>query len=152
MVIDYRTQDLRSPRSGVRERGRSEPHRAPGHRRSQSHTRPLARKLGVTYEFLFMHTSGEQLRLIADLVDAGSIRPVVGATFAIDQTPEALASLGKSSIRGKSVNTVPDLASRGHEGTQPHRRRWEIRRSCGRRSRPALHAEIPAYKAAVRET
>lgn len=70
-------------------------------------TRSLARKLGVTYEFLFMHASGEQLRLIADLVDAGSIRPVVGATFAFDQTPEALASLGKSSIRGKSVITVP---------------------------------------------
>ncbi|WP_407440541.1 zinc-binding dehydrogenase [Rhodococcus sp. (in: high G+C Gram-positive bacteria)] len=70
-------------------------------------TRSLARKLGVTYEFLFMHASGEQRRLIADLVDAGSIRPVVGATFAFGQTPEALASLGKSSIRGKSVITVP---------------------------------------------
>ena len=70
-------------------------------------TRSLARKLGVTYEFLFMHADGSELRLIADLVDAGSIRPVVGATFAFDQTPErALASLGKSSVPGKTVITL----------------------------------------------
>ena len=46
----------------------------------------------MTYEFLFMHASGEQLRLIADLVDAGSIRPVVGATFAFDQTRDFTAT------------------------------------------------------------
>lgn len=70
-------------------------------------TRALAAKLGVSYEFLLMHASGEQLRQIAELVDTGAIRPVVGATFPFDQTVEALASLGASSIRGKTVITGP---------------------------------------------
>lgn len=69
--------------------------------------RRQASKLGVTYEFLFMRSSGDQLRTIADLVDEGSIRPIVGATFTFSQTPDALASLGKSGHRGKAVITVP---------------------------------------------
>ena len=70
-------------------------------------TRVQAKKLGVTYEFLFMRASGPQLHQIADLVDAGAIRPIVGATFPFDQTPKALASLAKGGIRGKAVITCP---------------------------------------------
>ncbi|MDY0947279.1 NADP-dependent oxidoreductase [Frigoribacterium sp. CFBP9039] len=67
--------------------------------------RSKARKLGVTYEFLFMRADGRQLREIAALVESGSIRPVVGATFAFAETPAALSALGTSSIRGKAVVT-----------------------------------------------
>jgi NADPH:quinone reductase-like Zn-dependent oxidoreductase len=74
-------------------------------------TRALAGKLGVTYEFLLMHASGDQLRQIAELVDVGVIRPVVGATFPFDQTVQALASLGTSSIRGKAVITGVDQSA-----------------------------------------
>ncbi|QEW01470.1 zinc-binding dehydrogenase [Microbacterium caowuchunii] len=42
-----------------------------------------------------MRASGDQLRQIAELVDAGTIRTVVGATFPFDQTPQALASLSR---------------------------------------------------------
>lgn len=66
-------------------------------------TRARARRLGVSYEFLLMQASGRQLRQIAELVDRGAIRPVVGATFPFDQTVKALESLGTSSIRGKAV-------------------------------------------------
>lgn len=65
--------------------------------------RALAGQLDVSYEFLLMHASGEQLRQIAELVDGGVIRPVVGATFPFDQTVQAIESLGTSSIRGKAV-------------------------------------------------
>lgn len=65
--------------------------------------RRRARSLGVHYEFLFMESSGEQLTRIAELVDAGAIRPVVGATFPFHETPAALASLGASRARGKTV-------------------------------------------------
>jgi len=65
--------------------------------------RARAKKLGVSYEFLFMRAEGAQLRKITELVDAGVIRPVVGATFAFDETPAALASLDTSSTRGKTV-------------------------------------------------
>lgn len=73
-------------------------------------TRSLAKKLGVSYDFLLMHASGEQLRRIAELVDSGVIHPVVGATIPFEQTVQALAALGTSSIRGKTVITIPDLA------------------------------------------
>ncbi|GAA4710361.1 NADPH:quinone reductase [Promicromonospora umidemergens] len=67
--------------------------------------RRRARKLGVTYEFLFMRASGEQLRQITALVDKGVLRPVVGRVFDFDQTVEAMQSLGKGGIRGKAVIT-----------------------------------------------
>nr|WP_250648965.1 MULTISPECIES: zinc-binding dehydrogenase [unclassified Actinomyces] len=72
--------------------------------RALSHrTHALARSLGVSYDFLLMRASGEQLRRVAELVDSGAIRPVVGATFRFDQTAEALASLSANGIRGKAV-------------------------------------------------
>jgi alcohol dehydrogenase len=67
--------------------------------------RGQAKKLGVTYEFLFMRASGDQLRQITALVDSGLLRPVVGHVFDFDQTVEAVQSLGKGGIRGKAVIT-----------------------------------------------
>ena len=69
--------------------------------------RAQAKRLGVSYEFLFMHADGGQLRKIAALVEAGAIRPVVGATHSFTDTATALAGLGKTSIRGKAVITLP---------------------------------------------
>ncbi|KXC05554.1 NADP-dependent oxidoreductase [Microbacterium hominis] len=65
--------------------------------------RGQAKRLGATYEFLFMRADGEQLRAIAELVDAGAIRPIVGATSPFEDAPKALASLHRGGIRGKSV-------------------------------------------------
>ena len=64
------------------------------------------RKLGVSYEFLFMRASGDQLRQISALVDAGVLRPVVGKVFTFGQAPEALQSLAAGGFRGKAVLTV----------------------------------------------
>lgn len=69
--------------------------------------RRSARALGVHYEFLFMRASGDQLRQIADLVDAGALRPVVGQVHRFDEIPQALSSLGTSGARGKSVAAGP---------------------------------------------
>lgn len=69
--------------------------------------RSQAKKAGGNYEFLLMRASGEQLREIAQLVDDGIIRPIVGRTFPFDQTPQALQSLAKGGIRGKAVITGP---------------------------------------------
>jgi alcohol dehydrogenase len=70
-----------------------------------SKIRRQAKKLGVTYEFLFMRASGDQLRQITALVDSGVLRPVVGRVFNFDQTVEAVQSIGKGGIRGKAVIT-----------------------------------------------
>jgi NADPH:quinone reductase-like Zn-dependent oxidoreductase len=67
--------------------------------------RRQARKLGMTYEFLFMRASGDQLRQTAALVDRGVLRPVVGRVFDFDKTVEAMQSIGKGGIRGKAVIT-----------------------------------------------
>ncbi|MER5576078.1 NADP-dependent oxidoreductase [Streptomyces massasporeus] len=65
--------------------------------------RRQAKKLGVTYEFLFMRASGDQLRQITTLIDQGAVRPVVGKVVGFDQTPQALQSLSQGGIRGKAV-------------------------------------------------
>ncbi len=65
--------------------------------------RRKARRLGVTYEFLFMRANGSQLRHIAALIDAGEIRPVVGRVVPFDQTPDVLSTLEKGGVRGKTV-------------------------------------------------
>jgi alcohol dehydrogenase len=69
--------------------------------------RRQARRLGVTYEFLFMRASGDQLRQITALVDSGALRPVVGRIFDFDQTVQAVQSLGNGGIRGKAVISRP---------------------------------------------
>jgi NADPH:quinone reductase-like Zn-dependent oxidoreductase len=69
--------------------------------------RHQARKLGVSYEFLFMRASGDQLRQITALIDDGALRPIVGRVFSFDQTIEALQGLEKGGIRGKAVITNP---------------------------------------------
>jgi len=71
-----------------------------------SRIRRQARRLGVSYEFLFMRASGDQLRQISALVDGGVLRPVVGKVFDFAQTPQALQSLADGGIRGKAVLTL----------------------------------------------
>jgi NADPH:quinone reductase-like Zn-dependent oxidoreductase len=66
-----------------------------------------ARKLGVGYEFLFMHASGEQLRDISRLVDEGVLRPMVGRVLPFDQTAEALRLVAAGGSRGKTVVSMP---------------------------------------------
>lgn len=69
--------------------------------------RRQAKKLGVSYEFLFMRASGDQLRQITALIDGGALRPIVGRVFPFGQTIQALQSLEKGGIRGKAVISNP---------------------------------------------
>ncbi|MFZ1912826.1 MAG: alpha/beta fold hydrolase [Propionicimonas sp.] len=68
--------------------------------------RRQARKLGVTYRFLFIHPDGQALRTIAALVDQGVLRPVVDRVLPFDQTPEALRQVLAGGTRGKVVVTT----------------------------------------------
>lgn len=72
-----------------------------------SKVRRQAKKLGVSYEFLFMHADGEQLRHITALIEDGTIRPLPVEDFPFDQTPHALAALVAGRVRGKAVITRP---------------------------------------------
>lgn len=68
--------------------------------------RSQAKKLGVTYEFLFMRASGSQLTSIAALVDAGVIRPIVSKVIDFEEIPATLNALGKDGGRGKVVARI----------------------------------------------
>ena len=68
--------------------------------------RKSAKRLGVNYSFLFMQASGDQLREIGSLIDAGLIRPVVDRVFPFESTKEALAYVDKGRAKGKVVVKV----------------------------------------------
>lgn len=51
---------------------------------------------------------GEDLRVLAELIEAGKVTPAVGRTYALSETPEALRSLEEGTARGKLVVTVQD--------------------------------------------
>lgn len=68
--------------------------------------RKKTRAAGASYSFLYMGASGEQLRRIAGLTDAGAIRPVVDRVFPFAETREALAYVETGRAKGKVVIKV----------------------------------------------
>ena len=70
--------------------------------------RRKAKRRSVTYAFLFMTASGDQLRELGVLVDAGVIRPVIDRVFPIDDTLEALSYVESGRSKGKVVVTMTD--------------------------------------------
>jgi NADPH:quinone reductase-like Zn-dependent oxidoreductase len=69
-------------------------------------TRRKAKGLRTEFSFLFMKASGEQLRTLAELVDAGAIRPVVDRVFPFASTNEAIAYVETGRAKGKVVIKV----------------------------------------------
>lgn len=69
--------------------------------------RAQARKLGVRYSFFFMRADGAQLKTLAALYDAGTLRPVLDRTFPFDETLDAIAYVEQGRAKGKVVVTMP---------------------------------------------
>ena len=65
--------------------------------------RKAAKRRRVSYSFLFMKASGDQLRQIGTLVDAGALRPVVDRVYPIESIEEALAHVESGRAKGKVV-------------------------------------------------
>jgi NADPH:quinone reductase-like Zn-dependent oxidoreductase len=68
--------------------------------------RRTAKGRNVRYAFLFMRPSGEQLREIAELLDANVLRPIVERTYPFSETPAALAHVEGGRSKGKVVITT----------------------------------------------
>ncbi|WP_031092467.1 NADP-dependent oxidoreductase [Streptomyces sp. NRRL S-15] len=66
-------------------------------------TRRSARRHGVTYSFLFMKASGDQLRGLTPLIDAGKIRPVIDRVFPFDETLQAMEYVEKGRAKAGKV-------------------------------------------------
>ncbi|MFE9438346.1 zinc-binding dehydrogenase [Streptomyces sp. NPDC006602] len=64
--------------------------------------RKQAKNLGETYEFLFIHAGGDQLRQVTALVGQGMVRPVLEKVPGFDQAPQAWQSLSHGGVRGKA--------------------------------------------------
>ncbi|AIR69380.1 NADP-dependent oxidoreductase [Dickeya fangzhongdai] len=65
--------------------------------------RKQARQKGVSYAFVFMRASGEQLDEISALIESGIIRPVVDRVFPFDATADALSYVETGRAKGKVV-------------------------------------------------
>ena len=65
--------------------------------------RRRAKRHHVSYSFLFMRPSGDQLREIGSLIDSGIIRPVVDRVFPFESTKEAMAYVETGRAKGKVV-------------------------------------------------
>ncbi|KAM5256521.1 NAD(P)H oxidoreductase RTN4IP1, mitochondrial [Ctenodactylus gundi] len=61
---------------------------------------------GLHYRWAFFMASGPCLDDIAELVDAGKIRPVIDQTFPFSKVPEAFLKVERGHARGKTVITV----------------------------------------------
>ena len=69
--------------------------------------RAQAKKLGICYTFFFMRANGAQLKTLAALYDAGTLRPVLDRTFPFDETIDALAYVETGRAKGKVVVVMP---------------------------------------------
>jgi NADPH:quinone reductase-like Zn-dependent oxidoreductase len=69
-------------------------------------TRRRAKGLNTHFSFLFMKASGDQLRQLTALLEAGTVRPVVDKVFPFESTNEALAYVETGRAKGKVVIKV----------------------------------------------
>ena len=65
-----------------------------------------AKKLNVSFKFLFMRADGNQLGQITQLIEAGIIKPIIDRVFPFEQTNEALSYVETGRARGKVVVKV----------------------------------------------
>jgi len=68
--------------------------------------RRKAKRLNVTYSFLFMRANGDQLSEITSLIDRGVIRPVMDRVFPFDETKDAVDYVENGRAKGKVVVKV----------------------------------------------
>jgi alcohol dehydrogenase len=65
--------------------------------------RRQARQRGVGYRYMFMHPSGEDLNLLAGLVDKGTLKAVTDRVLPFEQIAEGFAYLEQGRAKGKVV-------------------------------------------------
>ncbi|MGE7988620.1 NADP-dependent oxidoreductase [Lysinibacillus fusiformis] len=63
----------------------------------------LEKKHDVQYSFLFMKPSGEQLRMIADYIESGKIKPVIDRIFPFEEAQQAMEYAESGRAKGKII-------------------------------------------------
>jgi len=67
--------------------------------------RSRARRAGVGYRYLFMHPSGSDLALLAELIEQGKLKAIVDRTYPFAKIAEALDYVESGRAKGKVVIT-----------------------------------------------
>ena len=62
-----------------------------------------AKRLGVSFSFLFMKAQGQQLSQITKLIESGAVKPVMDKVFPFEQTNEAMSYIEAGRAKGKVV-------------------------------------------------
>jgi NADPH:quinone reductase-like Zn-dependent oxidoreductase len=70
---------------------------------ANSNIRRQSRRRGVSYRSMFMHPSGDDLDVLARLVDGGQLKPVTDRVFPFEQIPDAFAYLEDGHAKGKVI-------------------------------------------------
>jgi NADPH:quinone reductase-like Zn-dependent oxidoreductase len=65
--------------------------------------RRQSNRRGVSYRSLMMHTSGDDLDVLTELVDGGQLRPVTDRVFPFEQIPDAFTYLEQGHAKGKVI-------------------------------------------------
>jgi NADPH:quinone reductase-like Zn-dependent oxidoreductase len=65
--------------------------------------RSRARRAGVGYRYLFMHPSGSDLALLAELIEQGKLKAIVDRTYPFAKIAEALDYVESGRAKGKVV-------------------------------------------------
>lgn len=68
--------------------------------------RRRARRARAGYRYLFMHPSGDDLRILGGLVEDGQLEPIVDSIFPFERIAEAFAALEQGRAKGKIVVTL----------------------------------------------
>lgn len=63
----------------------------------------LEKKHHVQYSFLFMKPSGEQLRTIANYIEAGKIKPIIDRVYSFEHAQEAMEYAETGRAKGKII-------------------------------------------------
>jgi NADPH:quinone reductase-like Zn-dependent oxidoreductase len=67
-----------------------------------------AAKMNAMYRFVFMSSSGAQLKILAALYESGAIKPVIDKTYGFGDSIQALEYLSNGRAKGKVIVKVVD--------------------------------------------
>ncbi|HEX3461198.1 MAG TPA: NADP-dependent oxidoreductase [Acidimicrobiales bacterium] len=70
---------------------------------ANSRTRARTRRAGINYRSLLMHPSGEDLAVLADLVERDRLKPVTDRVFPFEEISDAFTYLDQGHAKGKVI-------------------------------------------------
>ena len=107
LILDnVANHSLSDCRRALTPKGTLLPNGAAGGLRRVIHALVLSPFVGQNLRPFLSTVNHEDLLLMKELLEAGTVTPVIDRTYPLNQTPEAMAYLGEGHVRGKVIITV----------------------------------------------